>query len=183
MPVLVGTSGWQYRHWRDAFYPAGVPQRQWLEYYAGRFATVENNGTFDRLPARETFEQWRTRTPEGFVMAVKASRYLTHIRRLRDPAAAAAARYRAWRRGGVPPPSHLRFRRSGSGSAPSSPATRILRYCCGSAAAVSLRHPRGARSATYSASAQPDQPPEIACGAVSLRRHCPDQVQGVAVGR
>ena len=86
MPVLVGTSGWQYRHWRDAFYPAGVPQRQWLEYYAGRFATVENNGTFYRLPARETFEQWRARTPEGFVMAVKASRYLTHIRRLRDPA-------------------------------------------------------------------------------------------------
>jgi uncharacterized protein YecE (DUF72 family) len=85
MPVLVGTSGWQYRHWRDAFYPAGVPQRRWLEHYAGRFATVENNGTFYRLPARETFEQWRARTPEGFVMAVKASRYLTHIRRLRDP--------------------------------------------------------------------------------------------------
>jgi uncharacterized protein YecE (DUF72 family) len=86
MPVLVGTSGWQYRHWRDAFYPAGVPQRLWLEFYAGRFPTVENNGAFYRLPARETFEQWRARTPEGFVMAVKASRYLTHIRRLRDPA-------------------------------------------------------------------------------------------------
>jgi len=86
MPVLVGTSGWQYRHWRDAFYPAGVPQRLWLEFYAGRFPTVENNGAFYRLPARETFAQWRARTPEGFVMAVKASRYLTHIRRLRDPA-------------------------------------------------------------------------------------------------
>ncbi len=86
MPVLVGTSGWQYQHWRGAFYPAGVPQRQWLEYYAGRFATVENNGTFYRLPAREMFEQWRARTPDGFVMAVKASRYLSHIRRLRDPA-------------------------------------------------------------------------------------------------
>jgi uncharacterized protein YecE (DUF72 family) len=86
MLVLVGTSGWQYRHWRDVFYPADVPQRRWLEHYAGRFATVENNGTFYRLPARETFEQWRARTPEGFVMAVKASRYLTHIRRLRDPA-------------------------------------------------------------------------------------------------
>jgi len=85
MPVLVGTSGWQYRHWRDVFYPADVPQRRWLEHYAGRLATVENNGTFYRLPARETFEQWRARTPEGFVMAVKASRYLTHIRRLRDP--------------------------------------------------------------------------------------------------
>jgi uncharacterized protein YecE (DUF72 family) len=85
MAVLVGTSGWQYRHWRDVFYPAAVPQRRWLEHYAGRFATVENNGTFYRLPARETFEQWRARTPEGFAMAVKASRYLTHIRRLRDP--------------------------------------------------------------------------------------------------
>lgn len=86
MPVLVGTSGWQYRHWRGGFYPLDVPQRRWLEYYAGQFATVENNGSFYRLPARETFEQWRSRTPEGFVMAVKASRYLSHVRRLRDPA-------------------------------------------------------------------------------------------------
>jgi len=86
MTVLIGTSGWQYRHWRDAFYPRDVPQRQWLEYYASKFATVENNGTFYRLPARGTAEDWRSRTPEGFVMAVKASRYLSHIRRLRDPA-------------------------------------------------------------------------------------------------
>jgi uncharacterized protein YecE (DUF72 family) len=86
VPVRVGTSGWQYRHWRDGFYPRDVPQRRWLEYYAERFPTVENNGTFYRLPARGTFEQWRGRTPDGFVMAVKASRYLTHIRRLRDPA-------------------------------------------------------------------------------------------------
>jgi uncharacterized protein YecE (DUF72 family) len=86
MPVLVGTSGWQYRHWRDVFYPQGVPQRQWLEYYAGRFGTVENNGTFYRLPGAEVFGQWRARTPDGFVMAVKASRYLSHVRRLRDPA-------------------------------------------------------------------------------------------------
>jgi uncharacterized protein YecE (DUF72 family) len=86
MPVLTGTSGWQYRHWRGVFYPRDVPQRQWLEYYASRFRTVENNGTFYRLPARDSFEQWRARTPDGFVMAVKASRYLSHIRRLRDPA-------------------------------------------------------------------------------------------------
>jgi uncharacterized protein YecE (DUF72 family) len=86
MPVLTGTSGWQYRHWRGVFYPPDVPQRQWLEYYASHFSTVENNGTFYRLPARESFEQWRERTPDGFVMAVKASRYLTHVRRLRDPA-------------------------------------------------------------------------------------------------
>ena len=86
MAVLVGTSGWQYRHWRGAFYPTGVPQRLWLEYYAGKFGTVENNGTFYRLPARGTFERWRERTPEDFVMAVKASRYLSHVKRLREPA-------------------------------------------------------------------------------------------------
>jgi uncharacterized protein YecE (DUF72 family) len=86
MPIYVGTSGWQYRDWRGVLYPAGVPQRRWLEHYAGQFATVENNNAFYRLPARETFIGWRDRTPGDFVMAVKASRYLTHIRRLRDPA-------------------------------------------------------------------------------------------------
>ncbi len=86
MPVLVGTSGWQYRDWRGVLYPPGVPQRSWLEYYAGQYHTVENNGSFYRLPGEQTFADWRARTPEGFVMAVKASRYLTHIRRLRDPA-------------------------------------------------------------------------------------------------
>ena len=86
MSVLVGTSGWQYRDWRGDFYPRGVPQRLWLEHYAARFRTVENNGAFYRLPGPGTFAGWRDRTPAGFVMAVKASRYLTHIRRLRDPA-------------------------------------------------------------------------------------------------
>src|ERR1019366_171920 len=86
MTVLVGTSGWQYRDWRDVLYPPGVAQRRWLEYYAGQYATVENNGSFYRLPGLQTFADWRARTPEGFVMAVKASRYLTHVRRLRDPA-------------------------------------------------------------------------------------------------
>ena len=86
MPVLVGTSGWQYRDWRGGLYPEGVAQRRWLEYFATQYMTVENNGTFYRLPSRETFEGWRRRTPDDFVMAVKASRYLTHVRRLRDPA-------------------------------------------------------------------------------------------------
>ena len=86
MAVLVGTSGWQYRDWRGVLYPPGVPQRSWLEYYAGRYATVENNASFYRLPSQQTFADWRARTPAGFLMAVKASRYLTHIRRLRDPA-------------------------------------------------------------------------------------------------
>jgi len=86
MPVLIGTSGWQYRDWRDGLYPAGVPQRRWLEHYATEYLTVENNSSFYRLPSAETFTAWRDRTPDDFVMAVKASRYLTHVRRLRDPA-------------------------------------------------------------------------------------------------
>jgi uncharacterized protein YecE (DUF72 family) len=90
VPVLIGTSGWQYRDWRGGLYPPGVPQRAWLEHYAGRFPTVENNGAFYRLPGEPVFAAWRDRTPPGFVMAVKASRYLTHIRRLRDPAEPAA---------------------------------------------------------------------------------------------
>ncbi|MFD0853080.1 DUF72 domain-containing protein, partial [Actinomadura adrarensis] len=85
MPLYVGTSGWQYADWRDVLYPKGVPQRLWLERYAEVFPTVENNGAFYRLPKRETFESWRDRTPEWFVMAVKASRYLTHVRRLKEP--------------------------------------------------------------------------------------------------
>jgi uncharacterized protein YecE (DUF72 family) len=86
MPVLIGTSGWQYRDWRGGLYPAGVAQRRWLEHYATRYLTVENNASFYRLPAAQTFEGWRARTPDDFVMAVKASRYLTHVKRLRDPA-------------------------------------------------------------------------------------------------
>lgn len=86
MPILVGTSGWQYRDWRGVLYPAGVPQRRWLEHYAARFATVENNNAFYRLPTQETFAAWQAKTPSDFVMAVKASRFLTHIKRLREPA-------------------------------------------------------------------------------------------------
>ncbi|MCA6094504.1 DUF72 domain-containing protein [Streptomyces sp. SCA3-4] len=85
MPLLVGTSGWQYKDWRGDLYPADLPQRLWLEEYAAAFATVENNNAFYRLPKPETFAAWHDRTPAGFVMAVKASRYLTHIKRLRDP--------------------------------------------------------------------------------------------------
>ncbi len=86
MPLIIGTSGWQYRDWRGGLYPAGVAQRRWLEHYATQYMTVENNSSFYRLPAAETFAGWRARTPDDFVMAVKASRYLTHVRRLRDPA-------------------------------------------------------------------------------------------------
>jgi len=82
----VGTSGWQYRDWRPGIYPAGLPQRLWLERYAEHFTTVEVNNAFYRLPERRTFEQWRERTPAAFRFAVKMSRYLTHVKRLTDPA-------------------------------------------------------------------------------------------------
>lgn len=84
--LRVGTSGWQYRDWRGAFYPPKLPTARWLEHYAERFPTVEANSPFYRLPERATFEQWAARTPAGFTFAVKASRYLTHVRRLREPA-------------------------------------------------------------------------------------------------
>jgi uncharacterized protein YecE (DUF72 family) len=81
----IGTSGWQYADWRGVLYPDGVPQRAWLGRYADEFVTVEVNNAFYRLPERSVFERWCEQTPAGFVVAVKASRYLTHIRRLREP--------------------------------------------------------------------------------------------------
>lgn len=83
--IRVGTSGWQYADWRERFYPRDVPQREWLSFYAQRFSTTEVNNSFYRLPAEGVFARWREMTPPGFVMAVKASRFLTHIKRLREP--------------------------------------------------------------------------------------------------
>jgi uncharacterized protein YecE (DUF72 family) len=85
VPVLIGTSGWHYQHWKGGFYPTGRPASQWLELYAQRFATVEINNAFYRLPERAAFEAWAKSVPDDFVFAVKASRYLTHVRRLRQP--------------------------------------------------------------------------------------------------
>ena len=82
--LYLGTSGFQYRHWRGNFYPDGVPQRRWLEHYASCFNSVELNATFYRLPKQETFRGWRERVPEGFRYALKFSRYGSHTRRLRD---------------------------------------------------------------------------------------------------
>lgn len=85
MAWRVGTSGWQYRDWCGPFYPPSLPQRDWLAHYATRFDTVEVNATFYRLPAAEVVAHWARVTPEGFVVAAKMSRFLTHVRRLRDP--------------------------------------------------------------------------------------------------
>jgi uncharacterized protein YecE (DUF72 family) len=83
--VRVGCSGWNYKSWRGAFYPRDLAASRWLEYYAARFDTVEVNNTFYRLPERATFDSWRKRVPPGFLVTVKASRFLTHMKRLRDP--------------------------------------------------------------------------------------------------
>lgn len=83
--LRVGTSGWQYPHWRGRFYPQRLPTRAWLEHYAARFATVEVNNTFYRLPAPGTFTDWARRVPADFELTIKASRFLTHFRRLREP--------------------------------------------------------------------------------------------------
>ena len=79
--ILIGCSGWSYGEWREPVY-SGAPQPEWLALYAERFPTVEINTTFYRLPRREMVSGWAARTPDGFVFAVKVSRYLTHIKRL-----------------------------------------------------------------------------------------------------
>ena len=81
----VGCSGWQYRHWRGHLYPADLPIARWFDHYASVFDTVEINNSFYRLPEADTFEAWRTRAPAGFLFAVKASRFLTHMKKLKDP--------------------------------------------------------------------------------------------------
>src|SRR5512133_367746 len=82
--IRVGTSGYQYRHWRGVLYPEGLAQRLWLEWYATVFDTVELNATFYRLPSPEAAERWRAVAPPRFTFAVKGSRYLTHMKRLVD---------------------------------------------------------------------------------------------------
>ncbi len=81
-PVHVGCSGWVYPHWRERFYPKGVAQRRWLSYYAEHFDTVEINSTFYRLASPAAVASWLENSPEGFLFAVKMSRYMTHIKRL-----------------------------------------------------------------------------------------------------
>ena len=80
--VRIGCSGWNYRDWRERVYPAGMPARLWLQHYASLFDTVEVNSTFYRLPSRDAVANWAAQTPPDFLFAVKASRYMTHIKRL-----------------------------------------------------------------------------------------------------
>jgi uncharacterized protein YecE (DUF72 family) len=83
--ITIGTSGWVYPHWKGPFYPPGLKEKEWFTYYSARFPTVEINNSFYRLPAEQTFRNWRAQTPPGFCYAVKASRYITHLKRLKDP--------------------------------------------------------------------------------------------------
>jgi uncharacterized protein YecE (DUF72 family) len=86
--LRVGTSGYQYRHWKGHFYPRDLPTSQWFDHYAGRFDTVEINNTFYGLPEPRTFDAWRAAAPPGFLFALKYSRFATHMKRLKEPEAA-----------------------------------------------------------------------------------------------
>ena len=79
----VGTSGWHYEDWRGRFYPEKLPKASWLEFYAREFSTVELNNTFYRLPSEKAVKTWHDSSPQGFTFSVKASRYITHIKRLK----------------------------------------------------------------------------------------------------
>lgn len=83
--IRIGTSGWNYDHWRGPFYPEDLPHKKWLDFYCKRFKTVEVNNSFYQLPSEKTFESWRENSPSGFIFAVKASRYITHMKKLNDP--------------------------------------------------------------------------------------------------
>jgi uncharacterized protein YecE (DUF72 family) len=82
--VHIGCSGWIYRHWRELFYPAKLAQHRWFAYYAETFRTVELNTSFYHLPKPDTFTKWRDQAPEGFRYAVKAPRFITHMKKLKD---------------------------------------------------------------------------------------------------
>lgn len=83
--LRTGTSGYQYDHWKKRFYPEDVAKKDWFDFYARRFDSVEINNTFYSLPKAETFEQWRRSAPEGFQYSLKFNRYGSHIKKLKDP--------------------------------------------------------------------------------------------------
>lgn len=82
---FIGTSGWQYKHWKKLFYPENVPQSKHFSYYMDHFDTVELNNPFYRLPEKDTFKKWRSQAKENFIFAVKANRFITHMKKLKDP--------------------------------------------------------------------------------------------------
>lgn len=83
--IRVGTSGWNYDHWKGSFYPTELKQKDWLDYYAEKLRTVEINNSFYNLPSGKTFRKWAETVPSDFLFSVKASRYITHMKKLKDP--------------------------------------------------------------------------------------------------
>lgn len=81
----IGTSGWHYKHWKGPFYPKNLPAKDFLNYYANHFQTVEINNSFYKLPEKKTLKQWQEIVGDGFIFAVKASRYITHMKKQKDP--------------------------------------------------------------------------------------------------
>jgi uncharacterized protein YecE (DUF72 family) len=81
--VFIGTSGWNYRHWKGTFYPAGLAAKEEFAYYSSRFATVELNNSFYHLPSSDTFALWKKSAPAGFIFSVKAPRFITHMKKLK----------------------------------------------------------------------------------------------------
>lgn len=83
--IYIGTSGWSYKHWKKIFYPAGIKTADWLSFYAEYFPATEINGSFYKLPTPETVINWMQKVPEDFVFCPKMSRFLTHMKKLKDP--------------------------------------------------------------------------------------------------
>ena len=83
--IYVGTSGWNYKHWKGNFYPEDLKQKEWLKFYSEKLKTVEINNSFYRLPDITTFKMWEKTTPNKFIFSVKGSRYITHMKKLKDP--------------------------------------------------------------------------------------------------
>jgi len=82
--LYIGTSGWSYPSWKGIFYPENLSERKWLEFFAENFKTVELNSPFYRLPKESTFSGWYRRTPKDFIFAVKVSRFISHVKYLKD---------------------------------------------------------------------------------------------------
>jgi len=83
--IHIGTSGWHYDHWRGPFYPENLASGEFLEFYQQKFHTVEINNSFYRLPSEKALIDWREAVPSGFIFAVKGSRFITHMKKLKDP--------------------------------------------------------------------------------------------------
>ncbi len=83
--IHIGTSGWSYEHWRGPFYPKNIKTGTYFDFYSSRFDTVEINNSFYQLPEKETLEKWKHQAPDDFIFSVKASRYITHMKKLKDP--------------------------------------------------------------------------------------------------